>query len=690
MAETPTYDWRRTLRSRLAVAAAVFLLWSVGIEARLIYLQVYRHADLTARAERQQLRTVQTAAKRGEILDRRGRMLAYSVDADSIYAVPTEISDPDKAAVALCGALEDCSVKDRQALADRIRRGRAFVYVRRQATPDQARRVAELELEGVGFMKEGRRFYPNKELASHLLGYVGLDNSGLGGIEGTYDSLIKGRAGTVLIQTDARRHAFSREEKPPTAGASLELTIDQYLQHVAERELKAGVEKAGAAGGSAVVMDPLTGEILALANYPTYNPNVYGAFTADQRRNRAIQDLYEPGSTFKIVTAGAALEEKIITPEAMVDTNPGRISFGSSVVDEDKGHNYGVLSFKGVIVKSSNVGAIKIGLKLGPERMSEYVRRFGFGRPSSPDFRGESPGIVWKAESLKDRGLASVSMGYQVGVTPLQMATAMSVVANGGELLQPRAVRAVVRDGVRQPVPRKVLGRALSPDVAAEVTDIMEGVVVDGTGKLSQVAGYTIAGKTGTASKVVNGRYSTSDYNVSFVGFVPSRAPKFTIVVVVDSPHKQPPYGGTVAAPIFQKIAAAALRQHGIAPTINAEPPILVARHEMRPEQSASVTIAAPTAGQAGGSNKAVMTVGGVTLGNAASGSAAVIPDLRGLSAREALRTLAQLGLSAHLRGAGVVAEQRPVPGTPIDRGTTSTLWLQRQASVRLASATQP
>ena len=266
-------DWRPTLKRRLAVAGVVFLAWTAAIEARLVVLQVVRHDELWARAERQQMRTVEAPARRGEILDRTGRVLAHSVEADSVYAVPTDIDDPDNAAAALCGALEDCDARDRQGIADRIRRGRAFAYVRRQVSPDQARRVAALQLEGVGFMKEDRRFYPNKDLAAHILGYVGIDNRGLNGIEATYDSLIKGRAGTVLIQTDARRHAFSRIERPPTSGASLELTLDQYLQHVAERELKAGVEWAGAAGGSAVVIDPVTGEILALANSRTFSPN---------------------------------------------------------------------------------------------------------------------------------------------------------------------------------------------------------------------------------------------------------------------------------------------------------------------------------------------------------------------------------------------------------------------------------
>jgi len=671
------FRWRAIVRRRLVVAAVLLGAWSAAIEARLVYLQVSRHDDLTARAERQQLRTVETAAKRGEILDRNGRVLAYSVDADSIYAVPTDIGDPDEAASALCDALDDCHARERQAIADRIRRGRAFAYVRRQASPDEARRVAALGLDGIGFMKESRRFYPNKQLAAHVLGYVGIDNNGLNGLEATYDALIKGRPGTVLVQTDARRQAFSRIERPPTAGATLELSIDQYLQHVAERELRAGVESAGAAGGSVVVMDPRTGEILALANYPTFNPNAYREYADNERRNRAVQDLYEPGSTFKIVTAAAALEDRLLAPESPIDTSPGRLQFGARVIDEDRGHNYGRLTFTDVIVKSSNVGAVKVGLELGAERMGTYVQRFGFGRRTSPDFPGESPGIVWNPARLTASALASVSMGYQVGVTPLQMAAAVSAVANGGELVEPRVVRAVLSGRSRAVVPRKVIRRAISSATATVLTDVMEQVVERGTGARAKVAGFTVAGKTGTAQKVVNGRYSGSDYNVSFVGFIPSRQPVFTIVVVVDSPHKVAPYGGTVAAPIFQRIADAGLRLYGVPPSINAAPPVIVARREPTPQQPASGPATMPAF---------------MTLGGDGNGSAALVPDLRGLGARDALRTLARLGLTARVSGTGVVVDQDPPPGRPIERGAVSTLRLERHArdAVPVATAGVP
>jgi cell division protein FtsI (penicillin-binding protein 3) len=674
MAETPPYAWRPHVKRRLIVAASVLLLWACGIEARLVYLQVIEADELSKRAERQQSDTIESAARRGEILDRQGRVLAYSVDAETVYVVPKKIADVPATVAALCGALADCTLKERQGLVERIRKGRHFAYVRRQVSPEQAKRVSHLGIDGVGFIKENKRFYPNKGLASHLLGYVGTDNGGLGGIEATYDWLIKGNPGTVIVQTDARRTAFNRLERPPTTGASIELTIDQYLQHIVERELEAGVKWAGAASGSVVVMDPKSGEVLALASYPTFNPNAFGDATASARRNRAVQDLYEPGSTFKIVTASALLEEKVVRRDEMFDVSAGQIRFGSQVIRDD--HTYGALSFEDVIVKSSNVGTIKAMVRFGDRRaykLMHWVRQFGFGTSSSPDFPGESSGIVWRPEKLNDRALASVSIGYQVAVTPLQMAAATSAVANGGELVQPRVVRAVIRNGVRQQVPRKVQRRAISASTAAEMTSIMEAVVVDGTGKQAQVPGYTVAGKTGTAQKVVNGVYSHSDYNVSFVGFLPSRAPKYTIVVVVDSPHAVSAYGGVVAAPIFQKIADAALRHDGVAPTLNAAPPLLVARRRESPEQRTAGPAAPPSI---------------VTLGPLAHGRASVFPDLRGLSAREALQALARLGMSPRLHGDGLVVEQRPAPGTPIDGDVTATLWLEREPPIRLASHT--
>ncbi len=659
-------DWRAILKRRILVAAALFGVWVVGVEARLVYLQVFRHADLVARATRQQMRTIAAPAKRGDILDRRGHLLATSVDADSIYAVPSEIDHGEVVAARLCAALGDCKDREQQALADRLGRQKAFAYVRRQVSPDEARHVGALELEGIGFIKESRRFYPNKELAASLLGYVGVDGNGLSGLEWAYDPQIAGKPGTVLIQTDARRHAFSRFERPPTSGATVELTIDEYLQHIAERELHAGVVLNRAAGGSAIVLDPRTGEILAMANEPTFNPNAYQEFGEMARRNRAVQDLYEPGSTFKIVTASAAVEDKVMSADAVIDTSPGQIQIGSSVVHDDAHHNYGRLSVTDVIVKSSNVGAIKIGFQVGANRLSRYMSLFGFGHPVSPDFPGESPGIVWPPEKWTERVLASVSMGYQVAVTPLQMVTAVGAVANGGQFVEPRVLRAVYRDGRRFAVQPKIVRRTISADTAATITRIMEGVVERGTGQPAQIPGYTIAGKTGTAHKLVDQHYSNSDYNASFVGFLPSRNPAVAIIVVVDSPHgTNGYYGAQVAAPIFKRIAEAALQYLGVAPTINPAAPVVVERRDGGPGQQRASEVEA--------SRPIVSLV--------ADGPPGTVPDLRGMSAREAVGRLARLGLSAHVAGDGFVVSQDPAPGEPLEPGRICRLVLNRQSS---------
>jgi cell division protein FtsI (penicillin-binding protein 3) len=546
----------------------------------------------------------------------------------------------------------------------RLRLNGLSVFLARQVSPEAARRVQALDLPGVMLYKESRRYYPKMQLAAHVLGYVGLDNIGLGGLESAYDKRIRGRVGKMLLQTDAHERAiFSREERPATAGDALELTIDQNLQYITERELRVAVEANHAAGGTAIVMQPQTGEILALANWPTFNPNAFADAGSSVRRNRAIQDLYEPGSTFKVVTASAALEEQVIRPDDPVDCSPGFIKFPGRKPIEDV-HPYGVLPFSDVIVKSSNVGAIKVGAKLGPERLGRYISRFGFGQTISPDFRGESPGIVWNPAHLDASALASVSMGYQIGVTPLQMAAAVSSVANGGMLVEPRVVRAFIRNGRREAVSHKALRRTISADTAAVLTGIMEAVVERGTGRTAGIDGYTIAGKTGTAAKLVNGRYSKSEYNASFVGFAPSQKPAVTIVIVIDSPHGQGYYGGTVAAPVFKRIAEASLRHLGVAPNADALAPVVVARRH--DEEAAPVPVRAP----------AILDR---TLAPAQSG---LMPDLRGLSARQALRALTRIGLTAKMKGDGFVLEQSPEPGGPLVRGDACVLTLGRRPPI--------
>ena len=661
--------WRDIVRRRLVVTAGVMALWGIAIEARLVQLQVFRHDVLVERALRQRLRTIPTHPKRGEIVDRGGQILAYSVDADTIVAVPADVECPVETTRLLCEVLE-CRREQHDRILTRLDTENLFAYVQQYVSVDTARRIRELDLKGVGFLKQNRRFYPNRELAAHLIGYVGIDNQGLYGLESSYDEEISGQPGRVLMQTDARNRAFSRVERPPTAGVTLELTIDKLIQHIAERELRAAMREHHAAGGSVVVLDPATGEILALANEPTFNPNAFSLSDADARRNRATQDVYQPGSTFKIVTASAALEEGVSHPNQQIDTSPGVWYPGRRPIRDFR--DYGVLSFTDMLVKSSNVAASKIGVELGAERLLRYVRRFGFGQAISEDFLGQSRGIVHPAAGLSDSDLARVSIGYTIAVTPLQMAAAMNAVANGGELIAPRVVRALLGEDGRLEVPRRVIRRAIRPETAATMTRILEDVVDHGTATAAQLTGYTVAGKTGTTEKLVDGRYSDTRNVASFAGFVPSTRPRLTILVVVDD---VPSGGGVVAAPVFQRIAEAWLRHLGVPPNVGAPPPILVSAGSPTPPIVRLTPVRAPA-------SLAASAWTGPQRG--------LMPDLAGLSARAAFEIATDLGLMTRIRGDGFVVGQTLEPGSAITRGQALILRLERSGVSGARSRSEP
>jgi len=652
-------SWRRSIKPRIVLVLAGVLCWGVAVEARLVWLQVVQHEYYVARAIRQQHSTVPLAALRGDILDRRGQVLATSADATSVFADPSEIEDPAATAAALCDAFANCTAKERADLVTKLSGKGEFTWVRRwrALTLEQVARVQKLNLVGVGTYVEPGRYYPNMTLAAHVLGFVGIDNDGLGGIEAAYDNQIRGQAGQILIERDGARNRMETVvEREQTPGATIELTIDRDLQYIAERELEIGVKENKAAGGTAIIMKPQTGEILALANFPTFNPNSYAAFTPDDRKNRAVQDVYEPGSTFKIVTASAAIQENVFKVTDLIDCNPGVITFpGRKPIREAMGHNYGVLPLEDVIVKSSNVGAIKIGLRVGADRLGEYVHRFGFGQALGDDFKGESAGVVWPAASMSDSTLASMSMGYNVSVTPLQMVTAASAVANGGTLYEPYVVAAIDRDGHRQVIEPKPLRQAITPETAATLTTIMEGVVQRGTATRAQLDGYQVAGKTGTANKLENGHYAESEYNASFVGFVPSRQPEFTILVLIDTPRGDHHYGGDTAAPVFNRIASAILERAAVPRTLRPTPPLLIMTDDIVP--------AAPPP---------------VVVKTSDVSGRLVMPDVRGLAARDALRKLAEYGMSVHLSGTGFVTSQTPDAGQPIEGGEVSVLTLRR------------
>jgi cell division protein FtsI (penicillin-binding protein 3) len=662
MADAPTSDaWRATVRFRLALIAAIFIAWCVAVQARLAFLQLYRHDHYVRRADIQSKRTFPLPALRGTIYDRDGRVIATSADVDSVYAAPSVINDAQAKAVAakLCAVLEGCRGSKTQLsqLEERLSKSGHFTWVKRHVSPEEARAIEALDLEGIGMQKESRRFYPMRELLAPVVGYVGIDNRGLGGVELRHNDVVRGKDGQALVWGDARQKVFARVDRRPTAGASLELTIDASLQYVVERELARGVAEHRAEGGVAIVMDPWTGEVLAMASWPTFNPNAFAdVVKKDHTRNRAVADTYEPGSTFKTVTASAVLGERVMTPETPIDCAPGHINIGSRRVNDV--HRYGVLSFTDVIIKSSNVGAIKAGFRVGAEQMQRYVRRFGFGTRLQRDLPGEEPGIVWN--ELSDSALASVSMGYQIGVTPLQMATAVSSIANGGQLMRPRLVRATIENGQRKVFAPEVIRRTVTPETAATLTAIMEGVVDRGTAKTSQIAGYTIAAKTGTSKKIEDGVY-TQKYNSSIVGFLPSRKPAVTVLVVIDTPRGGAYYGGAVAGPVFRRIAEAAIQHMGLPRSIDPEEPVFVHRRGQEPVRNV------------------IYDSWSQAASNPAAARDGVMPDLRGMSARAAVRMLSRAGFTPHVAGTGVVAVQDPIAGEPIEPGTAVRLWLDRQ-----------
>jgi cell division protein FtsI (penicillin-binding protein 3) len=662
--------WRRTVKRRIVIILALLGIWAVLLLGRLLDLQVLQHSELLSKARAQQQDVVQAPADRGPIVDRHGELLAYSVDGAAIEAWTPEIKDAAATAAALCGALGDCTPTEVKSLATRFALKEKWITVRRarEVTQNQIDAVRALELRGISLSAGTRRWYPRLRLAAHLLGYVGLDeqqrdNRGLAGAEHKFDAEIRGREGVLQVQVDARlRRTATHVRQAPTAGATIELTIDSALQYIVERELLDAVQTHRARGGMAVVLDPMTGEVLAMASVPTFNPNAPFQTPIDYSRNRAVQDMYEPGSTFKIVTASAALEEGVLKPTDLVDCSAGilRIPGRAKPIRDD--HRIGVVPFEDVIVYSSNIGAIQAGARVGAERLGRYMTRFGFGERLSPDFGGEARGVVFNPARLDQSALASVSMGYQVSVTALQMAAATSAIANGGLLLQPRLKRATIRDGVRTAVEPAVIRRAISQETAATMTGILEEVVSRGTAKAARLERYQVAGKTGTAKKVVNGAYSSVEFNASFVGFVPSRRPAVTIVVVIDTPRGGQYYGGLVAAPVFKRIAEAALRQLGIPPTINPVPPVIAAT--AKPE---------PMTGQ-------VRTIGtdGITPALTVLGGTPQMPDVRGMSGREAIRVLNQAGLRPQMQGDGFVVDQSPSAGADITPGARAIVKLSR------------
>jgi cell division protein FtsI (penicillin-binding protein 3) len=537
---------------RLYLLGGFLLFWCLVICLRLVYLQIFRYGDFQQRAEHQQQRSINVSAKRGIVYDRQGRELAMSILVDSAFAVPSEVPDlPNAVSLITRITGED----GRLVLAD-CRAHKTFCWIARKANAETIDRIRALNLQGIHFQKESKRFYPKRDLAAQVLGYVGTDDGGLSGIEREYDEQLKGQPGRMQISVDARKKWFARIEKEPEAGQNLVLTIDEKIQYIAERELEQALKDTHAIAGTVIVENPHTGEILALANRPTFNPNVRKEIRNEALKNRAVSDIYEPGSTFKLVTISGALEEKLTRPEEIFDCQMGSIVINGMRIRDSKPH--GLLSVSDVLAESSDVGAIKIALRLGEDRFYKYIRAFGFGQQTGIELPGETRGMTKPVNRWSKVSIGAISMGQEIGVSAIQLAAMVSTFANDGVWVAPRIVAAKTPP---QSAPQTIAfhpeneRRVISPMTAAQMRHMMRQVVLHGTGRKAVLEGYTSAGKTGTAQKVdpATGAYSRTKYVGSFAGFAPINNPAVTVAVILDSAvglHQ----GGQVAAPVFERI----------------------------------------------------------------------------------------------------------------------------------------
>lgn len=580
-------------RGRLLVVMGLFAAGFLVILGRLYGLQVGGHAKWYERAARQYRQHATLQPERGEILDRHGRVLATSVAVPSIYAVPREIKQPEQMADALTMLLNTPDTTLRRRLASQ----ESFVWLARQVSPSTAVQLRERHLPGIDFLTEMRRYYPKHHLAGQLLGFVGLDGEGLGGVEYAYDQMLRAAPRRVSLQRDAMGRSLRLSlgavpEQP--RGMNVHLTLDERLQHVAEKAIAEQVDKLEAHSGLVMVMDPHAGDMLAMASYPFFNPNAFrDAAQQEWQRNRCITDPVEPGSTFKVVLAAAVLEEQMIEPGETFFCEEGETRRGRRTLRDH--HPYGDLSFEEVFAYSSNIGAVKIAERLTADVFYDYIRRFGFGQRTWIDLPGEDTGQVRPPRQWSKFSHDSLALGQEIAVTPIQLIRAFAAIANGGWLVQPRVVAYVEKDGQRQemvPGPRQ---RILSQQTTDRLTSILSSVVSYGTGKAAAMEGYTAAGKTGTAQKVdpVRGGYSHNRVLASFVGYVPAEDPQIVVLVMVDEPQRSP-WGGAAAAPVFRQVAQQAMHYLQVPPSQVHDLPLpatkasdVVLRQAARPQRGA-------------------------------------------------------------------------------------------------------
>ncbi len=547
-------------RRRAEAAFLLFCFFFFLSIARLCFIQFFRSEYLAEIAQKQHNMFIELEPRRGTVYDCNLKPLAVNLVFESVYAEPNQLSREQKERIA--AQLAPLLALERSFLASRLDRDKAFVWLARKVSPEQAQQIRALKFKGIGMIKESKRCYPNDYLLSQVLGFAGLDNTGLEGLELYYDNYLKGEPGWATVLRDARSKRLDLNDTtvPAKDGYHLVLTIDEVVQYIAERELEKAYQTYHAKGASIIVIDPRTGQLLALANRPGYDLNKPGHVSKDQIRNRAICDMFEPGSVFKIVTAAAALEENKVNEMTRFFCENGEYRVANHTLHDHRPHGW--LTFREVIEQSSNIGTSKVAQLLGPDKLYEYIKRFGFGAKLGIDIPGEINGSIKPPRQWSKTSIACVPMGQEVGVTALQLATALSVIANGGYLMKPYLVREV-RDRQGQVIdyyPPTLVRQVLSEETAARMRKILIGVMENGTGKMGKLGQFTAGGKTGTAQKLdPNGSYSHDKYIASFMGFAPAEDPQVAIVVTVDEPH---PYyfGGVVAAPVFKRVAEDVLK----------------------------------------------------------------------------------------------------------------------------------
>ncbi|MBI4445184.1 MAG: transpeptidase family protein [Acidobacteria bacterium] len=645
---------------RLILVYILVTAWSAVLAARLVYLQVVKGSSYRLQAEQQRIGFIELANKRGEILDRHLEELAINVETESIFTHPREITDSASAARILAPLLG----QDEQEVLRKLTVDRPFVYLARKVSPGQAQAVRQLRMPGIYFQKESKRVYPNRELAAHLLGFVGIDNEGLSGLEYLYDEKIRGRRERINLRIDALRQSYERDSSKSGNEANvLILNTDKTLQFIAEQVLAETVRGKRAKSGTAIVMNPRNGQILAMASYPSFNPNRHRDYHEEVRRNRAILEIHEPGSTFKIITAAAVLNEGLIDPLEMIDCRVGTLRLGGKIYREAK-QSYGFLTFDEIVAKSSNVGTIKLGLRLGDQRLYSYIKRFGFGEKTGIELPGEQAGILRPPSEWSKISIGALSIGQEIGVTPLQVLRAFAVIANGGYLVRPQLVQRILSaqgDVIHEPEVRPL--RIVTPQAAYRAKHALSQVVNIGTGRSAQLAGYSSAGKTGTAQKFVNGSYSRTQFVASYAGFAPVDEPALAAIVMIDEPAGEY-YGSLVAAPAFKQIMERALhylkipQDRPVHMELAASNDVSVAEDELFPKQlEETVRMLMEEKEEKPSNTGHVVTVGTGFF---------TLPDFSGLSLREVARECARRGVRLKVKGSGIAVGQRPLPGTQI------------------------